>query len=362
MFDFAVLPPEVNSTRIYTGPGPGPMLAAAVAWSAVAVELESAALGYSRAIVDLTATWQGPAALCMVGATAPVTAWLHTSAAAAEQTAAQATAAAGAFELAFATVVPPPVIAANRALLMTLVATNFFGQNTPAIAATESHYLQMWIQDAVAMYTYAGSSAAASPLNAFATPPQHTNPAALGAQAAAVAHAAAAVSGAQPTTLPQLMATTPSVLQQLAAPPMVTSPTLLDYLEHVPNLINTMLSTNNAVASVRSIDITNQRLAFQATRDPAPPLLVAAPAVTAESGAAPSIGGLSVPASWGCQPPAVRPMALALPTSGAPPPPAATPMPGGTFAPAGLAALQRPQEKRRPPTTDPVLVRPAAAR
>ncbi len=30
--NFMVLPPEVNSARIYAGAGPAPMLAAAVAW------------------------------------------------------------------------------------------------------------------------------------------------------------------------------------------------------------------------------------------------------------------------------------------------------------------------------------------
>ena len=30
--DFAILPPEINSGRMYAGPGSGPMLAAAAAW------------------------------------------------------------------------------------------------------------------------------------------------------------------------------------------------------------------------------------------------------------------------------------------------------------------------------------------
>ena len=55
---------------------------------------------------------------------------------------------------------PPPVIEANRTLLMTLIATNILGQNTPAIAATEAHYMEMWAQDAAAMYGYAGLQAA----------------------------------------------------------------------------------------------------------------------------------------------------------------------------------------------------------
>ena len=47
------------------------------------------------------------------------------------------------------------MIAANRALLAALVATNFLGQNTPAIAATEAHYMEMWFQDGLTMDTYA---------------------------------------------------------------------------------------------------------------------------------------------------------------------------------------------------------------
>ena len=62
--------------------------------------------------------------------------------------------------------VPPPLIAANRAQLMALIATNIFGQNTPAIMATEAHYSEMWAQDATAMYGYAASSAAASAFDA----------------------------------------------------------------------------------------------------------------------------------------------------------------------------------------------------
>lgn len=273
MIDFAVLPPEVNSVRMYSGPGPGPLLAAAASWNTITTELEFAAAGFAAVIAALAASWQGGGATGMLAAAAPVTAWLHRAAATAAATAGQASAAAGAFESTFAMTVPPAVIAANRALLAALVATNLLGQNTPAIAATEAHYLQMWVQDAVAMYTYAATSAAATRLPAFSTPTPHADPAGLGAST---------------TTGPAA-----TVLQQLAAPVVTTSPTLVDYLEHVPNLINTMLSTNNAVASGRSIDITNQRLAFQEARKSSPPVLVAAPAVTAALGVAPSVGGLS---------------------------------------------------------------------
>ena len=61
--------------------------------------------------------------------------WLSATAGQAQQSAEQAQAAVAGYEAAFAMTVPPPVIAANRSLLAALVATNFFGQNTPAISA-----------------------------------------------------------------------------------------------------------------------------------------------------------------------------------------------------------------------------------
>ena len=87
---------------------------------------------------------------------------------------------------------PPPVIAANRSLLMALIATNVLGQNTPAIAATETQYAEMWAQDAAAMYGYAGSSASATTLTPFTPPAPTTNPGGLTGQAAAVAQATGA--------------------------------------------------------------------------------------------------------------------------------------------------------------------------
>ena len=187
--DFGALPPEINSGRMYSGPGPGSMLAAAAAWEKLAADLYSTATSYSAVISGLTADgWQGPSSLSMAAAAATYVTWLSGVATQAEQAASQAQAAASAFETAFAATVPPPVIAANRAQLAMLVATNFLGINTPAILATEAQYAEMWAQDAAAMYGYAGSSAAAAMLTPFTAPQQNTNPAGLSAQSAAVSN------------------------------------------------------------------------------------------------------------------------------------------------------------------------------
>ena len=162
--DFGFYPPEINSGRMYSGPGSGPMLAAAQAWIALADELYTAAGGYQSVVSELTSgAWSGPSSASMSAAAASFVEWLSATAAQAEESATQAQAAAAGYETAFAMTVPPPVIAANRSLLAALVATNFFGQNTPAIAATEIQYAEMWAQDAVAMYGYAASSASATP-------------------------------------------------------------------------------------------------------------------------------------------------------------------------------------------------------
>ncbi|HEU4361513.1 MAG TPA: PPE family protein [Mycobacterium sp.] len=175
--DFALLPPEINSGRMYTGPGAAPMLAAAAAWDALATELESAAVGCSAVLSSLIGhVWSGPAAAAMTNGAAPYVAWLQAASAKAEQTAMQANTVAAAYEAAFAATVPPAVVAANRALLATLVATNFLGQNTPAIAATEAQYGEMWAQDAAAMYGYAAAAAPTSALPSFDQPPQTANP------------------------------------------------------------------------------------------------------------------------------------------------------------------------------------------
>ncbi|WP_448418088.1 PPE family protein [Mycolicibacter minnesotensis] len=184
--DYGALPPEVNSARMYAGAGSGPLLAAAGAWEVLAQELSLTASGVNMTIADLTSgAWSGPSAAAMSAAALPFATWFQTTALQAEQAAMQARAAAAAFEAAFAMTVPPPVVLANRIQLMTLVATNFFGQNAPAIAATEVQYAEMWAQDAAAMYTYAAGSAAASQMAEFTAPPQTTNPAGPADQVAA---------------------------------------------------------------------------------------------------------------------------------------------------------------------------------
>ncbi len=234
--DFGALPPEINSTRIYAGPGSGPLLTAAAAWDGLAEDLYSSAASYGAVISALTSdVWSGPSSASMAAAGDTYKAWMTSTAEQAEQAATHARLAAAAYQTAFAMTVPPPVIAANRSRLAALVATNFLGQNTPAIAATEAQYAEMWAQDATAMYAYAGSSASASRLTPFAPPAPTTNAAGWAAQATAAARAGASSAGVAAWTAisgiseaPQLISALPQALQSLASP--VSSSSLADLL------------------------------------------------------------------------------------------------------------------------------------
>ena len=211
---FVMLPPEVNSARMYAGPGSGSMRAAAAIWDGLSTDLHSVAETYESVVSGLT-TWQwlGAASAAMAAAVVPYMEWLTTTAAQAKQTALQATAAATAFENAFAMTVPPITITTNRGRLVVLIETNLFGQNTAEIASVELAYEEMWAQDTTAMTNYADSSAAASAiLTPFTFPEQDTNSEGLLAQSAAVTQAASQAAPGTSGLLQSILPGLPSLL------------------------------------------------------------------------------------------------------------------------------------------------------
>lgn len=170
---FVFFPPEINSALIFAGPGAGPLFEAASAWDGLAAELSSSASSFHTTVSDLAGgAWMGPSSMSMTAAAAPYVEWLIIAAAQAEVAALQARIAALAFEGALVATVPLPQVLANRARLLVLIATNFFGINTAAIAQTELEYVEMWAQDVAAMLGYhAGAQSMAQALPEFSVPP-----------------------------------------------------------------------------------------------------------------------------------------------------------------------------------------------
>jgi PPE-repeat protein len=318
VLEFAAIPPEITSSLMYAGAGAGPLMAAATAYNNLAAELSTTATQWESIITLLTTEqWTGAGSAAAAAAAQPIVTWLTTSAAAVEQAGAQATASAAAYEAAFAATVPPPMIAANRTLLATLIATNFLGVNSAAIAATEAQYAEMWVQDATMMSTYQAASAAAGVLQPVTPMAPATNPAGEGLQAASVAQASSS---------PAVQALSSAALAPAAASPsdLLTS---IDGFLGTPAVANTINGAVNTGAWFTTSAISNgvslgktlgavPAIPFALSDSVAPAAGFAAitpgtmvgsvsgAATSASMGEASAVGGLSVPGSWSAATPA----------------------------------------------------------
>ena len=329
--DFGLLPPEINSGLMYAGPGAGSMLATASAWAGLAGELGWAASSYATVVSALTSgPWLGPSAAAAAAAASPFVTWLAATAVQAEQVSTQVMAAAAAYEAAFAMTVPPPVISANRAQLMALISTNFFGQNTPAIMAAEAHYTEMWAQDAAAMSAYdAATLAAGAQLTAFSEPPDGLGAAPQAIDSLPTAAASSATQTQSVMSDAQLMSSlfqsfglSPSsslglspmemlsMTGEFALQPMSmlmsqlvgqfmggANPLMSGALGGMPSMGSMLASASSAVGTTS-------------------PSQLGAPAVLADVGRAGSVGALSVPPSWATE---VQATSSTGPVAGLPP-------------------------------------------
>ncbi|OBH53132.1 hypothetical protein A5685_14360 [Mycobacterium colombiense] len=341
--DFGALPPEINSGRMYAGPGSGSLLAAASAWDGLAAQLYSASAAYEAVISNLSSGWQGPSSVAMAAAAAPYVEWMSSTGAQAEQAASRARAAAAAYETAFLATVSPVAVAENRSQLASLVATNVFGQNTAAIAATEEEYGQMWAQDAAAMYGYAGSSATAAQMSPFNSAPQTTNPVGAGGQSGAVARVAGTVPTNAQSALSQLMSTTPRTLQGLASPAVSPAADPSSQASSLATWLNNLNSTplariaanvefvtkairpvNDTLLSISLGLVATARTWSDTAVELEGPLFASlgsstqavgaagASAVSASAGSAGLAGALSVPPGWAAASPGVKLAATVL--------------------------------------------------
>jgi PPE-repeat protein len=255
--------------------------------------------------------------------------WLSATGEQVKLAARQASAAAAAYEAAFAATVPPALVAQNRALLTSLVATNVFGQNTAAIAATETQYGEMWAQDATTMYAYASGSASASRLASFSQPPQTTDPTGTSNQDAAVSRAVTTSAGNQlsPTAMTQVVNTVPNVLQTLAGESGgATTSDILNvtasgtYVASGVLFILGPLFTGPVNAALPPTILGAAAPALGAAgaaglMGDVTPIAsgVGSPGVLAAQGRAGSVGGLSVPQTWGAAVPEAPRAATAIP-------------------------------------------------
>jgi PPE-repeat protein len=189
--DFVAMPPEVTSALIHSGPGAESLLEASGAWQRLGTEVENTVSEYASAVSSLIGSWNGSSAAAMDAAVEPYFTWLRATAQQCEKLAASTQAAAAAFSSTVSTMVTPAQVTANRARLAQLVATNRFGSNLPAIATTQSQYEGMWANNSAAMTRYQTTSAQATTVSQFTSPPQVASSTASTTQATATSAAAA---------------------------------------------------------------------------------------------------------------------------------------------------------------------------
>lgn len=322
--DYALMPPEVASGLVYTGPQSAPLAAAGAAWQALAADLGATATAMQTAVANLGGTWTGPSSVAMAGAGEQHVQWLVQAAAQAEETAAMAGQAAMIVEAVYTGVAPPPLIAANRAALVALIGSNFMNCNAGFISANQAQYQGMWSQDSTALYSFAGDSAATvGGLVPFMPIAPTVNPAGAADQAMSVSEAAGQAAGnagqkaASATNqlgsntagggsdimsmAPQFLSSVPQVLQGMAQPLMSGMGSPMQSLSGFQSLLSPFMSGLGGAGGMGGAP------ALTSAVSPLSSALggagggmggIGGGGLSSALGGAPKMGGLSVPATW----------------------------------------------------------------
>lgn len=339
VFDFAAMPPEITSTLVYTGPGAAPLMAAAAAYANLAAEVSSTATQWESIVSLLTTeSWTGGGSAAAAAAAQPIITYLTETAATLEQTSAQATASAAAFEAAYMGVVNPALVYANRAAFYAALAGLPF--TLPQVTALEAEYEAMWVQDATAMAAYQAASAAAGVLTPVTPLTSTTNPAAASAADSTAlaadstggtvqALAASPITDAIPSfpgyTTPDVPATGLNLIKSLDG--FLGTPSVFNAINGAVNTaawwvctaIPTAVSLGHTLGSVPSIPFALTDSVTPLAGGMVPGTMVGSvtgAGASAAVGEASAVGGLSVPASWSAAAPATSLASSTAPLAG----------------------------------------------
>ena len=283
---FATLPPEINSGLMYSGPGAGSMIEAAMAWDRLAMRLCTAAADYRAVTAQLAAGCAGAASAAMTEAAARYIDWLDAVAALSEHAATGLAAAAGAHQSALTAMVPPPVITTNRGQRRSLATENCLGQTSPAIADLDAEYEQMWVEDADAVYAYARASADAAAVTPFTSPPGDQGGA---ARTWALRSAPDVVS-----TGSQVMSTIPEALHALSRSPLTSFEASLSSVTPPLSRLSSLSAPSDS--AINHLNALNKEAALCSLFTK--PARAGRVACSPGFGRGTSIGKLSVPPAW----------------------------------------------------------------
>ena len=186
-------PPELIAA-IFEAGSPASVLANNLVWVTETANKELAAGLSAVNTLATAAQWQGLGAVASMVAATGLNAGLQTLVGWTAHKISVTQAAVEAFTIARSSVIPSVVSQTNRDEWAVLNATNFFGQNTPAIVERDTEYFGVhWPHNSLRGWTYSGVMGALAAALALPPPvaPLGASPAAPAAAAEAVGHAAA---------------------------------------------------------------------------------------------------------------------------------------------------------------------------
>ncbi|RVW06933.1 PPE domain-containing protein [Prescottella agglutinans] len=168
----------VNSTALSAGAGPVPLSAAGPAWAAIAEGFVDAGATLVRVMEELRAGWEGTAAEAALARIAPFTAWTEQTATLAAETAAKASAEAGAYTTAALAMPSLPEIAAVKTAKTAAYTTG--GALNGSAAVAEAADRAMDIRAGIVMEGYEAASSMLATPETFTPPPPITNGSTVG--------------------------------------------------------------------------------------------------------------------------------------------------------------------------------------
>lgn len=190
---YGLFPPEVNSGMFDLGPGPIAFGLAAAEWGVLATALAAETAAASAQIAASVAVWSGGAPVSYQIASARVLQWLTEAQAVAQKNALSCIGVVQAWMAARMTMVPLPLVIANRtaatAAEATTIAAAAAGPIGAPVAASsaataaqlEAQYAAMWAGDAITMNAYdVAVKIASTPL--IMPPPPIVNAGAIGTE------------------------------------------------------------------------------------------------------------------------------------------------------------------------------------
>jgi len=198
--DAAAFTPEINYQLMTSGDLGASLMSAAAAHQSLADMLiaEMIQMGFNTSSTAAV-SWQGPGGQMMVMSAGEFITILEAASLWIQTASQQALEVVAAHQAAVQAMIPAEVAITNRVTQFGLVATNFFGQNTPGINALDAQYGEFWIQNAGQRSVY--GSVVSMALGLLSTPaplsPTAPNPAGPAVGVAEAAAQAGAQSGVQ---------------------------------------------------------------------------------------------------------------------------------------------------------------------